>query len=178
MHPTSPGFFLPASHANPRPAAAVNPRMALSRRKLRRTGKWTGLVMVALVMCVDAASVWLRARIADPAGHVVMIGSGEVDFLWGFSTRSHADRWLSGVERVNHEPLTWWFGMARIGPTGAAWIPIWSIAAAAALLAAGLCFLARPIPGQCAGCGYNLRGLAKGAVCPECGNAIADRAKE
>jgi hypothetical protein len=35
---------------------------------------------------------------------------------------------------------------------------------------------ARPEPGACVSCGYRLEGL-KGAVCPECGEAIASRAE-
>src|SRR6185295_16058524 len=86
---------------------------------------------------------------------------------------------LPGIYAMSMErvaaPVIWWPSVQNPGGTYVL-VPFWS----AALLPVGLfaaLWLRRVRAGSCAACGYSLKGLGVGPVCPECGETSAGQAR-
>ncbi|MGH7133344.1 MAG: hypothetical protein ACREJO_15530 [Phycisphaerales bacterium] len=156
------------------------------RPRLRRFGKWLGLVVVMVFLAVEVASVWWAAwiewRHADYQAPDAMIGvaGGRVYVLWRQPWRGGG--WLARTGS-NHEGFRWgwqWERMAYGGTTITDGdIPLWPLGVALASATAWLWWRDRPsrrrrLAGQCIKCGYDLTGLG-GKPCPECGGDPAHR---
>ncbi len=142
--------------------------MKLTRRKLRRIGKWVGLVVVLMVVKAEVLSFTRQHVIIsqDPVGRTrCVLYRGSFTVFVGDDGRA----W-HGRER---EPLQWWFRTEFARDGGLSWVefPLWLLPLASALPTAWLWWrdCRDKGPGHCAKCGYDLTGLAAGAVCPECG---------
>ncbi len=150
--------------------------------RIRKTVKWGGAVVSALLVVVWVASGWLDVRWEDPEGHRVSVHGGEFWIARGYP-RYHQLPWSGkGISMRTHawslypqRPLDW------AGPrtskvdwmfSCALWFPA-SIALLAALTAWHLDTLARRRTriGLCPKCSYNRTGLPPASVCPECGAA-------
>lgn len=130
-------------------------------------------------MDIDVGSVPLPLAVSglDPGKLGVRVGLPLRCFVsWDEARWQHALR----------VPLPWRPASDVLGSGRAAilpWYPLWPGFAVNTLIYGFTCFGVwrgiglmrawRRKVGVCAGCGYDLRGLAEGAVCPECGKANA-----
>jgi hypothetical protein len=92
----------------------------------------------------------LRAQLAAVNGAPV-----QLQWRWHTASRIPPMEWLP------------WYGSTPSG-RGSLAVPLWPVAVVSGIGAAVLWVRSRrPLPGHCAGCGYDLRGGC--GVCPECG---------
>jgi hypothetical protein len=128
--------------------------------------------------------------LAAAAGLVLLLWSLNVPFYSGASIGRFQWRMEHGRVKVwwrvaprqesfyiagNSEGLKW-AGDAHFYPDGS-WfvtVPLWCPFVVLAGASAGLFALKRHPRGCCRGCGYELRGLVRGAACPECGRKAAE----
>jgi hypothetical protein len=74
--------------------------------------------------------------------------------------------------------LAWWFVWQNLPGWAWVWVPLW-VPTVPPLIATGAAWRLdavarrRARAGCCAKCGYDLRGLREGAVCPECGSPFS-----
>lgn len=131
----------------------------------RRT-RWAAISLAALVAALYIWSAWRSVIWAFPSGLGIGVSPGQV---WmGRESPGHPEF----VITPSHGGLRWWFQVER----GSHWffgVPMWLVLAAPAALAALAWRAARPLPGRCAKCDYNLAGLPPSAPCPECGRSPA-----
>ena len=141
--------------------------------KTRKTIKWGGAVLGVLLAVVWIGSGWWEVRWWGQNGSVISVGQGRFEFGVGvlLPNRYRGGNWHLGPEEY---PFRWWFDW---GQNSLGWwfeVPIWfpaliSLALAATAFRLDTLARRRGRPGVCKACGYDLVGLAAGAVCPECG---------
>ncbi|MFT3687076.1 MAG: hypothetical protein QM783_19495 [Phycisphaerales bacterium] len=148
-----------------------------------RRSRWSGqgrlvLGVAALTASAAVAGVWAwsgwkgvfadldPARVTATGGMLIVStnrdifgGLDDIPFTWTSST-------VSLGTSATWELWYWRFGATKI-------VPLWPAAlllcgTGVALARSGL-RARRLTTGACTGCGYDLRGLGKGTVCPECG---------
>lgn len=143
---------------------------------------------VCAIVCLVLLGAWTYSTqrtvfLMTQFGDTLRLGGGVVMYLW---TDANERRELSAGFGLPIEPqwrfhagprlfsMQWWdapyssTGMGRATVSIPLWIPILlSGVFAASLWRRGR---AGPVPGRCAVCGYDLRGLGVGVSCPECGN--------
>ncbi len=162
--------------------------------RLRRFGKWLGLVVVVLIVGVDVVSVrWTT-------GGMIWRGTGRgnvlVRILWLEGGQMGLQRLELGFPDANPNSSlrTSFFGVTKhefrhsmrwdrepppYGSRGGmVVIPLWAPAMVVAIPSAWLWWRDRPsrrqlLTGHCSTCDYNLAGLGRGQPCPECGKASA-----
>ena len=153
-----------------------------TRGRVRRVGKWVGLVTCGLTLAVYAATLWCyiawndrhlrrtrpRVRIALVDGSVRLTSGVSIDYT---PLGSHA-RWLwTGPTAGQFGGMSagWPGGAVTIMSSYAIWPGLCAVAVSTAVL-----WLFRPrrkLPNHCEQCGYNLTGNVSG-VCPECGEKV------
>ena len=144
--------------------------MTLSRRPKRRIGKWAGLSLVLLILGLYAASAWCVFIASTLQGHVVTVVAGGVIVDWPEPSKSPWEHWRLHATYSPGRPFTWTWGLEtnpRFGSEIA--LPLWLVALVPAIPTAWLWWSDRQRKGFCRDCDYDLRGLAAGAKCPECG---------
>ena len=157
---------------------AVSLGMSQARRKVRRVGKWAGVVVVVLVLGMDLTSTWYSGEvffgrfgtIAGAGGHV-LFATGQVETLWGDGPVGFTrPTWKVLANPYPSDRTSFKRYYPQPGPLVGISMPLWFVAALTALPTAGLWWLDRKrIPGNCLACNYDLAGLAPGSKCPECG---------
>lgn len=150
----------------------MKPRSA--RTRLGRVVRTVACVVAAGAVTITLVNVrWgFGWRVTDR--FLVGFGVGEAWVVWQ-SDLPMLDPYGPGPlfaidRRQNPRPFEWRPDFAWDNQVRAAKIPLWLVALAATAVAGGQWWLARRarLPGHCR-CGYDLRGLPTGAVCPECG---------
>ena len=136
--------------------------------------KWSGAAVTLLLLVLWIWSGWWSVGFMTPAGGAASISSGSVfiahpllgepieEFLWsGFAPHTLQ--------------FNWWFQSGKYVNGGDCFsVPLW-LPASISLLATAIAWPLIPLlvrrarEGACPACGYDLAGLAPGAVCPECG---------
>jgi hypothetical protein len=128
-------------------------------------GSFVGLYGGALVVQYWGPAATVTG--VNPGLHVGMLSGRTVTMLP--PSGAHDDAWRSWIHflLINH---------GRIGPGPTvhqvfaefrlAWLAVTLQVVGAALM---FVKTRRPPPGSCPNCGYSLKGLSKGARCPECG---------
>lgn len=151
------------------------------RRAARKGGKWAGVAAIALIVAALVVGMcwWVILKDRSPPGAYLELDRGWLDFTW-------AEGWrVRGPVRVSihmtraawtwSDPLGWPTCNLREPVRQLAiplWIPLLLVSAPTALLwRADRRAARREKAGLCAACGYDRRGLAASAPCPECGNA-------
>jgi hypothetical protein len=148
------------------------------RRRLNRVCRWGGVTIAVLIL-----ALYLQGLSNPIRG--IRIGRFEMDCFRGVTQLTYYRHELLGQPLIRitrgyaaraHDsfPFYVWFHSSVHPSYVEAWVPLW-----AWLLAdGGITVLAwrrwrrwRP-PGFCPKCGYDLRGLASGSACPECGRKI------
>ncbi|MGH7133061.1 MAG: hypothetical protein ACREJO_14075 [Phycisphaerales bacterium] len=155
--------------------------------RLRRFCKWLGIVLIAVVVLVDLASLIWRFSVQSymfqspttSGTTYASISAGQIYFLHRGDWGGDVQCWFAYATN-SHK---WWvrFGSTNAMSGGKAFafaIPFWSIVLLIAVPTAWLWRLDRPsrralLARSCDGCGYDLTGLAGGQQCPECGLARA-----
>lgn len=153
---------------------------------VRSIAKWSCLAATVVVAALLAAS--FRWRVAawwwsGPAGHersnCLQLLSGGLRYTLVYYTDAFPSPGI--FWRAEHQwvPISiWWPQVTLSGPPGTdvpdllvpLWMPLAVLAPAAAYLLYSDRRSARRLrAGLCIKCGYDLSGLAAGAVCPECG---------
>lgn len=142
--------------------------------RIRKTIKWGGAGVTVLLMVVWIVSLWQgigyvhrEVGSADLCGGRVILNSESWPPGAGPSSGLHIHPWRS--------PMDWTLGWVQ-GDRFWIAIPIWMLTIPATVLATiawRLDSLARrrALLNLCPKCHYDRAGLAKGAVCPECGAA-------
>jgi len=155
--------------------------------RIRKMVKWSATVGAALLVVLWAWSQYRFVWWIPGENTMVEAVSGRV----GFAPTDPVDesksrwRWSTGPNLVQL-PTAWSFGRNRwidpysIAPTSEFvghfyWVPVWPGVLVLSLVAGALWVLdARASrlaqAGLCPRCNYDRVGLAKGAVCPECGS--------
>ena len=147
-----------------------------TRGRVRRVGKWVGLVTCGLTLAVYAATLWcyiawndrhLRRTIFFQAGSVAVFW-----FTYADSTaRTTRFAGKPGWEISRSEsPFHWWPVFSGASALSGVYVPLWMPFLAVAIPTAFLWHRdRRPPPGHCQRCGYDLTGNVSGR-CSECGN--------
>jgi hypothetical protein len=154
--------------------------------RIRKTIKWGGAAVTVLLTLIWAASGWIHVRWRDPSGFGVSIRSGRLMFdqLEAMQRKVSFDHRTEYVQSV---PTGWGWGTASRGIVwGLAWnvresrgtvwaFPLWMISGVLGLATAAALYLdllaRRRAHTHCPKCNYDRAGIAKDAVCPECGCA-------
>lgn len=147
---------------------------------LRKSAKWGGLTAAVLLLALWIATVWWGA-VRMKQDWVLLIGTGRFELAYlptGAPPPPQADRWMwfgPGCKRPSMGRFSWWFDFKYSPNYWSLYIPIWSCAALAALVAAvgwRLDAIARRRVriGACPRCAYDLRASPVGSPCPECGH--------
>lgn len=171
------------------------------RGRVRQVAKWAGLVVCVVIAGLWIASMeWTITRIAysTRSTSVVAVGLGSLRIAWVRDDRparrlvlwSAQRRVQPGRPYLDVDVLGWFtLGLPRPGTTPIPrwmagpsndidlWVSLWMPFVATALPTGWLWWRDRRARwvGHCAACGYDLAGLAAGAVCPECGKASVSR---
>jgi hypothetical protein len=107
--------------------------------------------------------LWSGSLAFVPEHRVPWLGPGFDAEVLAYSSRKD----LSG-KAIPREGVKWWFQVKRVKGGAVVEVPLWSIA----LVWTSLALLTRRgrkrAPGECAQCGYDLKGVA--GRCPECGS--------
>ncbi len=159
------------------------------RSRVRRVGKWAGLVVVVLLVGLWGVSIgWSFARVwpgsSMPSqrlqGHVdVYLSSLELDAGTVFYGEGIGVKYVPiGAPRPRPYwsvaprwgPLLWWPRWERTGASLVGYLPLWM---PLVLFGGGTGLLwwrdwGAVGAGCCRGCGYDMEGI-EGGVCPECG---------
>ncbi len=147
--------------------------------QLRRRAKWACLIFVVAFFIIDIASIWWTFGIKSAPGTtagdyaVARFGWGRMSVYWD-GNYSWWPPQFEVAER-HYVDFRWDFEYERtmLSTETVVRIPLWAIVAAGMVPTALLWWLDRGPRrrDQCQKCGYDLRGLEDGAVCPECGKA-------
>jgi hypothetical protein len=145
---------------------------------IRKTIKWGGAAVTVLLVASWILSVWWCVSWSNSRRGFVTIGGGGFDVMYHQPNTpiDHGQwRWDPVADDA---PFRWWFSAYNLG----GWsrfslisIPLWFpivVAGTASSLAWRLDSMARRRAriNLCPKCHYDRAGLAKGAVCPECGS--------
>ena len=145
-------------------------------RRTRAGLKWTLAGASLLVAALCLLTGWLIGQWVYPAsGPTLSVAmAGETVVVNAFTTPIAPGTapsqiwWGTGPVQWNY-----WFQFRRTPSVTQLVIPMWPLAAATGIGALLLWWSERPERrrrlGQCAACGYDRRGLAVAAPCPECG---------
>ncbi len=142
--------------------------------------KWGGAVLSVVLVTVwigsgwwYAAYTWRGGAEVDVAVGLVIVGQADPAMNWplpGWDVGPRElsyDWWFHGSADRSADLSWWWFGTPL-------WLPTASLLlATAAAWRLDAIARRRARAGCCAKCGYDLRGLRDGVVCPECGAAAA-----
>ncbi|HMN40146.1 MAG TPA: hypothetical protein PKE29_04825, partial [Phycisphaerales bacterium] len=148
--------------------------------KLRKTIKWGGAAVTALLVVVWVGSGWWNIEYAMPRQGLVALRYGRVEvfgmdprLVWEGNVVSVSG---PGVSLNGPEPsrFTWWGGWKTDSLGWRAVVPLWLPAGATLGMTIAVCapeMLARRRARvhHCPKCNYDRAGIAKDAVCPECG---------
>lgn len=154
-------------------------RMMLTPR-LRKIVTRTGIILSLLLVIAWSTSKWRDVSLTGPQRvAVASLGQGTIRLAYYEYRDRTGPLWFDSYKYDFPRTLMWWFSGERGGKPGRpstscyVIIPIW-----APLLLVGGCTagvwrkdrqIARRADVACVSCGYDIRGLAKGATCPECG---------
>ncbi len=145
------------------------------RPRLRRIGKWAGLVISVAIVVIAVASGWWHSywgsSLLNERRFVFVVTRGLVGFGYLDPMRIGFDEgWHLIVDGRYFWGWNWWIQLVWSNSTRAVVIPLWMLLLVVAAPTARFWWLdrRRPRPGHCHKCGYDLRGnLPQG--CPECG---------
>jgi hypothetical protein len=129
-----------------------------------------GLVIAAMLsLGAHLFTVPFYAFMTPGDSHSIRLEHGRIEWEYRWDGRPFNEDW--GIA-PNSEPIDWRLDFHRYPSWMFVKVPLWipfTLSAAGAAAMFILPRLRRPGPGQCARCGYDLRGLAADAACPECG---------
>jgi heme A synthase len=140
--------------------------------RIRKTIKWGGAAVTVLLVVVWIGSGWITVGYQYPRGGI-SVGAGLL-FTADFDAPSPGRRSEFVLVTLPFD-WRWWGVYFEGGDIRQIAMPIWAFAASAAAVTAcawRLDTLARrraPL-NLCPRCNYDRTGLAKDAVCPECGS--------
>lgn len=153
---------------------------ARHRRPFCRAAAWACAVGAAALLALLIVSIFGHLWIARGATHVG-IYRGIAFTAWGYNNPTAqilapADGSAAVHWRANQPGLDWWFRRRFITwtPVRNESLPLWMPIVALGGLGAWLYRRSRVRDAHaCGKCGYDLRGLADDAPCPECGRATS-----
>jgi hypothetical protein len=158
----------------------------MRRRRFRKWAKWACTAVAMMVLALTVASRWWMVsygwRGSGGAPYHVGIGTGVVTYErniafekrpTGWDLRASAG-WQWGFVSAEIPGNQWRLGVYYYSSPGFGWalgVTLVYVAALASLPAALLWYADRRRfgPHACSECGYDRRGLAADAKCPECG---------
>lgn len=149
-------------------------------RPRTRAAAWASAAGAGVLLVLLITSIFGHLWVARGSGHAGVY-RGIAFIAWGYNNPtaqilapadgSAAVRWQP------HEPgLDWWFRRRHITWTALRneSLPLWMPTVALSALSVGLFRRSgQHGPHACTACGYDLRGLAADAPCPECGRATS-----
>ncbi len=155
--------------------------------------KWGGAVVAALLVAAWIGSAWRYVVWTSTTGDWVSVDAGRL-VVGQFGPGSNPAKfrilragstpgftrppgWHSG-ETLTSFSSNWWFSGTKLGSFRVRAAPLWVLVAPTVVLTGAAwrrdaIARRRAMAGCCAECGYDLRGLREGAVCPECGTGPA-----
>jgi hypothetical protein len=144
--------------------------------RIRKTIKWGGAAVTLLLVVAWIGSGRWRVVYCGGRTYSLRHGCVYVDTLQAWESPYWSPGWhVDG----GGQPMEWWFQIgshAWYGGPGHVSAPLWTFAALAALVTGMAWRLEaaahrRARVGLCPKCNYDRAGIAKDAVCPECGSA-------
>jgi hypothetical protein len=145
--------------------------------RIRKTIKWTGAAVTALLMVVWIASGWAYLRFWPTPALCISVSRGQTQFTEyrAFRLPATSSGWKAGTHPFNLAWASRWDSDQHLRDFQVAlWLPsviAWGVTASAWLLDNAARRRARL--NLCPKCNYDRTGLAKDSVCPECGAPAA-----
>jgi hypothetical protein len=139
-------------------------------RRLLITARWLFIALTLAWATLWVASIWLWMRWEPAQGYALMVSRGAIGL--GTPVKPPGARMGNTITAAKSgEPMRWRTFRTSTWFHNTTWRPIWMPTAACGLCAAATFAgaLRRRPAWACAACGYDLRGLAATANCPECG---------
>jgi hypothetical protein len=142
--------------------------------RVRKTVKWGGTVVCALLAVVWIGSVWWYVGWWRESGTVIGAGTGGVGFDQILDPLGLPES--PGIQSGSHPRLLhWWFHWENSPSERSVFIPIWAVAILLAMPTAAAWRLdtlarRRTLPNHCPTCNYDRTGVPAGSPCPECGS--------
>jgi hypothetical protein len=146
--------------------------LATGMQAIARWGLTCATLLIALAWFM---SIWWSANwSSNISGERAGMWCGRVWVVRGVpKARQPAEQLV--IARFTASRMHWWFEYGKLGTMMWLYVPLWAPLLVAGAGAYGLWrkrMRETKDPKRCTACGYHLAGLAKGAMCPECG-AIA-----
>jgi hypothetical protein len=150
-----------------------------AKQRIRRILFWIAFPAFLILLAADITSTRYAVGWWDESGRGLggfSIAAGRFLLGWDFHPRPPGSGpiVMRGPTGPHHFPFSWTFSLIRhAGGATFLFIPLWSAllatAAVAAVLRSSIRRSAKRLHGCCVMCGYDLRGLPPGELCPECG---------
>lgn len=155
------------------------------RRFAGRALRYVAVTLTVTVAAWWGVSGWVSVYVMPGTGSLFVVEHGSVCFNQRSGRHAYPGDFEAFTKRIPPEDRYWNWKFRRIftARTTPDWIdakdiPIWMILAPLLMGTTGLWWgrlkrLGRHRAGQCSFCGYDRRGLAGDAKCPECGKGSA-----
>ncbi len=140
---------------------------------VRRTAKWGGAVVTALMLATWIGSAWGKAFWFAPKRYYGCVALGRFYIVDTGTAGIPIDR-RGGLLEYQPEPLEWWLEHRKSIYGNHVGIPLWFPTLISLLFSvfawrADSLSRRRARVGRCPLCGYDRSGLAANSVCSECG---------
>lgn len=162
-----------ASHAKQYLSSSVT-----TRTQIRSSLKWGGAILAAIFLGLLVHSWWATIGWTLPNGAAFGVEGGSLAIAAGTLPQKLAPPPPGWIYIQNDAAFRWWIDWGSFGARWYFGVPLWMPILICAIAAARawrkeVLERRRNSVGLCRGCGYDRRGIADGAKCPECGKLHA-----
>lgn len=147
---------------------------------MRNVVKWSALVACLVLSVAWTISGWWGITRIDKRGDLWVLRAGKI-FISHRSTATPRAKATVMTRRAPHAAWEWYADWYSEKGSWMLVVPLWPVftlivVPTAMVFRRDISAARRSRATRCRRCGYDLRGLGLGAVCPECGNAPPEAA--